>query len=135
MVILRSQNKITDFFMILSWDCPFNIIRVSVTIVQTLVQLVQNNAAITFQMVLFYLGIKGCIWHFTGTVMCLYPRGVGERRRGWKLLITTKWYIAVKPAKIPLSPVSCEDTSGLIPSAIPETRSMQSPYTARAERQ
>ena len=23
MVILRSQNKITDFFMILAWDCPF----------------------------------------------------------------------------------------------------------------
>ena len=25
MVILRSQNKIIDFFMILAWDCPFNI--------------------------------------------------------------------------------------------------------------
>ena len=24
MVILRSQNKITDFLMILAWDCPFN---------------------------------------------------------------------------------------------------------------
>ena len=24
MVILRSQNKITDFFMILAWACPFN---------------------------------------------------------------------------------------------------------------
>ena len=23
MVILRSQNKITDFFMILVWDSPF----------------------------------------------------------------------------------------------------------------
>ena len=63
-----------------------------------------------------------------GQLCAFYPRGVGERRRGWKPLITTKWYIAVKPAKIPLSPVSCEDTSGLIPSAIPETRSMQSPF-------
>ena len=25
MVILRSQNKITDFLMILAWDCPFNL--------------------------------------------------------------------------------------------------------------
>ena len=24
MVILRSQNKITDFLMILAWACPFN---------------------------------------------------------------------------------------------------------------
>ena len=24
MVILESQNKITDFFMILACDCPFN---------------------------------------------------------------------------------------------------------------
>ena len=24
MVILRSQNKITDFFMILAWASPFN---------------------------------------------------------------------------------------------------------------
>ena len=25
MVILKSQNKITDFFMILAWACPFNV--------------------------------------------------------------------------------------------------------------
>ena len=25
MVILRSQNKITDFLMILAWDYPFNV--------------------------------------------------------------------------------------------------------------
>ena len=30
MVILRSQNKITDFFMILAWASPFNRIRVNV---------------------------------------------------------------------------------------------------------
>ena len=24
MVILKSQNKITDIFMILAWACPFN---------------------------------------------------------------------------------------------------------------
>ena len=28
MVILKSQNKITDFFMILAWASPFNIIYV-----------------------------------------------------------------------------------------------------------
>ena len=27
MVILKSQNKITDFFMILAWASPFNEIR------------------------------------------------------------------------------------------------------------
>ena len=27
MVILRSQNKITDFFMILAWTSPFNLRR------------------------------------------------------------------------------------------------------------
>ena len=26
----KSQNKITDFFMLLAWDCPFNDIKVSV---------------------------------------------------------------------------------------------------------
>ena len=28
MVILRNQNKITDFFMILAWASPFNIISI-----------------------------------------------------------------------------------------------------------
>ena len=27
MVILRSQNKITDFLMILAWSSPFNLLR------------------------------------------------------------------------------------------------------------
>ena len=27
MVIVRHQNKITDFFMILAWDSPFNVDR------------------------------------------------------------------------------------------------------------
>ena len=26
MVILKIQNKITDFFMILAWACPFNFV-------------------------------------------------------------------------------------------------------------
>ena len=28
MVILRSQNKITDFFMILAWACPSKLIEI-----------------------------------------------------------------------------------------------------------
>ena len=30
MVILISQNKITDFLMILAWACPFNMILIPV---------------------------------------------------------------------------------------------------------
>ena len=29
MIILRSQNKITDFLMILAWACPFKVIHLN----------------------------------------------------------------------------------------------------------
>ena len=32
MVILRTRNKITDFFMILAWASPFNILILSVRV-------------------------------------------------------------------------------------------------------
>ena len=50
MVILRSQNKITDFFMILAWACPFNLF----TAMTIMIMMIQSTGVFTTS-VLFHV--------------------------------------------------------------------------------